>query len=239
MEKERELLLKWITKVCIADNVQWLTEKSFEIEKSENPIFLFSAFAKVSRIIEKIPLEIGNEDQEAAQQIRSNWFPSNLNAEQAARAYLLLSFTHDDAQNYVETISKLFTAADLNEQIALYLALPLLPHQEDFLPIAYEGTRSNITAVFDAISLENPFPYDYFPDETYNRLVLKSAFMERPFTKMVGLKERKSPALANLLLDLVSERWAAGRKVDPLIWKLIVPGLYEDKYDEVLKSSDY
>jgi len=38
--------------------------------------------------------------------------------------------------------------------------------------------------------------------------------------RIIGLDERDNRTLAYILSDYAHERWAAGRKVDPLLWRL-------------------
>lgn len=232
MEEIKELLLSRILESCSTQAAQWLKEEKAKIENGKNVQALLSSFTAVPRILKEYPLNLNDEELRKARELRPGWNPENINIQQAARILLLLSFPSTDPEKYTGTVGKLLAGADLNEQIAVYAGLPLYPHQEMFLPLALEGTRSNVTSVFDTIALDNPYPNEYFPQEAYNRLVLKAAFMERPFLKIAGIPERANSDMANLLLDLISERWAAGREVNPMLWKLIIPGLNRSLYIE-------
>lgn len=232
MKQPQKLLLEWISEVCSTEEVEWLEETDNKLKSQGSERDLILAFSRVPRKINRIDLRIGPEEIHRAQAIKKNWHPENLDSEQAARILLLLSFASEEPKEFSGTVEKLLETADLNEQIAIYAALPLFHYPEKFLQIAYAGTRSNATSVFDTIALDNPYPYENFSEEAYNRLVLKAAFMERPFWKIVGIPDRANPVLAELLLDLVSERWSAGREVNPLIWRLITPALTEDRFRE-------
>ncbi len=74
---------------------------------------------------------------------------------------LILSFPQENGDRYVATLDKIFGAADLGEAIALYQSLPLLPHPEKFKLRTAEGIRSNMTSVFNAVALNNPYPAQY------------------------------------------------------------------------------
>lgn len=230
MKQPQKLLLEWISKVCSTEEVNWLEEEEKKLKSQGSERDLILAFSRVPRKINRFDLKPDPEKIRDAQASKENWHPENLNSEQAARILLLLSFASRKPEEFSGTVEKMLETADLNEQIAIYSALPLFPHPEKFLQIAYNGTRSNATSVFDTIALDNPYPYEHFSEEAYNRLVLKAAFMERPFWKIVGIPERANPVLAALLLDLVSERWSAGREVNPVIWRLITPALNEDRF---------
>ena len=237
-QKIKEELLRWISQSCPSDATEWLKKSKYLVENAQSIQPLLSSFTMAFRIMGKTPLNLEEEQQKRAKELKSNWTPANLTIEQASRILLLLSYPSEGAEEYVKVVKKLLVRADMNEQIAIYAALPLYPHPEEFLNVALEGTRSNITAVFDTITLDNPYPYEYFPDEEFNRLVLKAAFMERPFMRIVGVEERSNPALANLLLDLISERWAAGRKINPMLWKLIIPALEQNAHEKILKKAE-
>ena len=139
------------------------------------------------------------------------------------RAYLLLQLPADDATQYVTTLTRLLETADVDEQVAIYAALPLLPNPEALVPLAVNGLRTNITRVFDAIALRNPYPADYLGEAAWNQLILKAVFMERPLYLIHGADERTNPALARMLVDFAHERWAAGRPVTPELWRFVAP----------------
>lgn len=238
MEKIQEQLLKWLSRSLKPDAAEWVEEKNFKIRKEKDFKKLQTAFSMVSRMIPSLPLELDEEDNKIAQKLRPDWRPQNLDAQQAARIYLILSFSSATPRDFLNAVEKLLIGSDMNEQIAIFAGLPVYPFPKTLLPVAYEGTRCNITAVFDTITLDNPYPRDYFSQEAFNRLVLKAAFMERPFMKIIGIPERSNYELAHLLLDLISERWSAGRTINPMLWKLIVPALNQDLFKKFQQKAE-
>ena len=64
-----------------------------------------------------------------------------------------------------------------------------------------------------AIACENPFPAAYFPETSFNHMVLKAVFTEVALARILGLATRRSPELARMATDYASERTAAGRSV--------------------------
>src|SRR5690606_6963163 len=138
-----------------------------------------------------------------------------------------------DKKSWFEVMNQLFETADMNEHQALFAALPLMPFQEELIPRAIDGLRTNISLVFDAIALNNPFPERYFPEANWNQMVLKAIFMQRPLYRIQGLEERRNPALAAIARDFAHERWAAGRDVMPEIWRLVSPFLDEDSFEDL------
>lgn len=132
-------------------------------------------------------------------------------------------------------MNQLFETGDMHEQQALYAALPLMPFPEDLLTRAIDGCRTNMTLIFDAIALNNPYPARYFPEANWNQLVLKSIFMQRPIYRIQKLDDRRNQALADIASDFAHERWAAGREVMPELWRLVAP-FVNDKFLADLKK---
>jgi hypothetical protein len=136
------------------------------------------------------------------------------------RTLLLLHLPADDADRLADWIGTLISTGEVNELVAIYGALPLLPYPERWRFQATEGVRSNMAPVFDAIALDNPYPARYLDETGWNQLVLKSIFNEKPLDRIVGFDERANQRLANTLSDFAHERWAAGRTVPPYAWRL-------------------
>nr|WP_255487964.1 EboA domain-containing protein [Pontibacter sp. KCTC 32443] len=144
-----------------------------------------------------------------------------------ARTILLLSLPHEDGDKYSQFILKLFGTADMGELVALYSALLLLPHPEKFVAQATEGIRTNMGNVYEAIALNNPYPFEHFSDAAWNQMVLKTIFVGKSLNKIYGLDERSNYDLARMLSDYAHERWAAGRTVTPELWRPVGPYINE------------
>jgi len=142
---------------------------------------------------------------------------------EAARAWLLASFRAPDAASIRRTFDKLCQSADVNELVAFYKALPLLPFPEAHAARAAEGVRTNITDVFRAVAHKNPYPAEHFDEVAWNTMVLKALFIGVPLHPIVGLDERANPRLMRMLCDYAHERWAAGRDVSPELWRCVGP----------------
>src|SRR5699024_10958728 len=125
-------------------------------------------------------------------------------------------------------IESLFRSAEMNEQVALYGSLPLLAYSEAFRKRTAEGLRTNIDRVFEAIALDNPYPSEYLEEAAWNQLVLKSFFMDIAINRIMGLDKRANQTLAHILSDYAHERWAAGRSVNPLLWRPVAPFIDEN-----------
>ena len=237
----RALLYRWLTKQVPPEKLDWLSGKLEQLAKEHSERLLFTTFSAVPRYIGKADLQLDEDDVSAAESARSGWMPQQWSLDQVGRSLLLLSLSSEDSDLYHARIEKLFGAADVSEQIALYQCLPLFPHPERFVSRAAEGLRTSIDAVFNVIVLDNPFPGDYFSQETWNQMVLKAVFVGSQLHRIQQLDERANAELARMLLDYAHERWAAKREVTPELWRPVGPFLNEQglsDLEQVFEKSD-
>lgn len=215
------LLNHWLYRQLEQNSWDWLNQKRQQITSDASERVLFLAFSAVSRHVGKNDLMLLPQDWQAIKTVRSGWYPSHWNVEQAARTLLVLSCPYKNQDFYLYTIGKLFATANLEELVTLYQALPLFPYPEQFRLQAAEGVRSNMTAVFNAVALQNPYPADYFDDIAWNQMVLKALFVGSSLDLIQGLDERANPTLAQMLTDYAQERGSAKRSVPPQLWQLV------------------
>lgn len=223
----RKLLRDWLARQVQTGKLSWLDEKVEQLSQDCSERLLFITFSSVPRYTGKADLALTAADLKMAEAARMGWRPQQWSLDQVGRTLLLLSLPAQDAQQYCDLLEKLFSAADVNEQIALYQSLPLLPYPDLFVRRAAEGLRTNISAVFDAIALNNPFPGDYFSKSQWNQMILKAVFVGSPLHLVQQLDERANADLARMLSDYAHERWAAKREVTPELWRLVGPFLNE------------
>ena len=221
-----ELLTQWLDRKADDDGRVWLYEKCAALEENASDRVFFTTFSAVPRYLSKDDLELRSEDLRQAERAREGWSPAHWSISQAGRTVVLLSAPADERETYAERVARLASAADVGESVALYQSLPLLPHPERWVNLAAEGLRSNMTAVFNAVALRNPYPAEHFSNDAWNQLVLKAVFVESPLYKIYGLDERANKSLARMLVDYAHERWAAGRSVTPELWRPV--GLFAD-----------
>jgi hypothetical protein len=231
----KALLYRWLKQQVDSEQLTWLDSRLEQIAKDSlatdaNSIktlerSLFTTFSAMPRYTTKADLKLTDADLQAAAATRSGWLPSGWSLDQVGRTLLLLSLPAEDQKRYYALIEKLFGAADVGEQIALYQSLPLFPHPHLFVARAAAGLRSSIDAAFNAIALNNPFPGDYFETLAWNQMVLKAVFVDSPLYLIQQLDRRANPELARMLSDYAHERWAAKRQVTPELWRLIGPFL--------------
>lgn len=158
---------------------------------------------------------------------------------QLARIYLLTAVLEADFDFFGPKVAQIIQVADQGELITFLKFLVLLPRPEFFKETAVEALRTNITPVFEAISMNNPYPSLYFNDQQWNQMYLKAAFMQLSLNRIIGVEKRANAELARIISDYAHERWAASRDIDPMIWRPV--SRYLDKnlmqdMDRLLKS---
>lgn len=217
--------------------LDWLSQQRQKIG-DEEARKLFMAFSLASRYFDSTPLQLSAAQRAEAEKLRTGFMPQYWSQLQAARALLLLALaSHQQEEPLMSALSRLAETADVAEQTALYAALPLLPYPQALRKRAAEGIRTNITVVFDAIALHNPYPADYLEEGPWNQMVLKAVFMGRPLYQILGAEDRTNPALAQMLLDFAHERWAAHRSVTPELWRFVGPYLQADSLIDIERVS--
>ncbi|WP_339664531.1 EboA domain-containing protein [Maribacter arcticus] len=127
----------------------------------------------------------------------------------------------DDCSVYFKAhrANLLQVVADTGELETFLKYLVLLPNPAAYKQTAVEALRTNIAIIFDAISLNNPYPAKYFNDQQWNQMYLKAAFMERDLLLIESVDERANADLTRIISDYAHERWAASRKIDPIFWR--------------------
>lgn len=217
------LLRQWLERRLPDEARAWVDSACAEIAGGAPDRRFFLAFSTAVHRCGKELLDPTPEELEAASAARSGWNPGGWSLEQAARALLVLSLPLDDRDAWSRTLTRVQESADVGEAVALGQILPLLPHAESHVLRARELLRTNITAAFEAVACRNPYPADALPEDAWNQMVLKAMFVGSPIHEIVGLDDRANPALSRMLLDYAHERWAAGRPVDPALWRAVGP----------------
>jgi len=216
-----DLIYSWLERNIDRTGLNWLDEKRSQIAQGAAVKVFFTAFSAVPRYIGKKSLQLTPSELQAAAQARTGWFPADWSADRAARILLVLALPQDNESKYLQTLEQVFTAADIGELVALYQALPLLPYPEQLKLRAAEGVRSNMTDVFNAVALQNPYPAEYFDNLAWNQMILKALFVGSPLHLIQGLDRRANPELTAMLVDYANERQAANRSVSSELWELV------------------
>ena len=235
MDRSRvlDLLDGWIAESAPDDGGKWLREKQAQIADGAADYVFYTSFSAVPRHTGKADLDLSASDREAADAACTGWRPGGWSVDQAGRARLVLSLPHEDHDDYLATLERVFTHADMGESVALYQTLPLLPYPAAHRARAAEGLRTNITAVFNAIALHNPYPAEQFDEGAWNQMVLKAVFISSPLHAIQGIDRRANAQLARMLVDYAHERWAAGRSVTPELWRPVGPFAEGEALDDL------
>lgn len=212
----KELLGSITQRQVSPDAWNWMAErKSADIGSSA----FNTAFAAMPRKTGKTLIQITEEEKAKLQSLRSGLIIDNWSIDRLSRVWLVLHADASNEEKYFQSIDHLFLAAEMNELVALYSALPLLAYPERWSKRCSDGIRSNIGDVLQAIMCRNPYPSEQLEEKAWNQLVLKAFFTEKPVEEIIGLDERANQELANILSDYAHERWAAGRTINPLLWR--------------------
>ncbi len=240
-EKLQELLLKWLHNRLDEESYQEINSTYIKLKAGAEDWYVFSSFSGAPRYTGKEPLDLSNEEIYEAEHIRSGWQPSHWNIDQAARSLMLSALSERSKTEFLDKLEKLFNSSDVEEAVALYQSLPVLPYPLDLQKRAAEGIRSNMTSVFNAVALRNPYPADYLDEDAWNQIVLKSLFVGSPLYLIQGLDRRSNKNLAHMLVEYAHERWSAGREVSPELWRPVGPFIdqrYIDDIKKVLNHTD-
>jgi hypothetical protein len=191
-----DTLLSDLTAACPADAVAWLQAQCQRIAAGDERA-LFLALGQAGRKTGRAPLTRGRS------------------ADQAARTLLVLALPSQDATRWLATLDRCFHAGTVEELVALYQALPLMPHPQLLAARAAEGIRSSIAPVFAAVALDNPYPAAHLGEAAWNQMVLKAFFTAVDVDRIIGLRNRLNPDLGRMLAGYARERRAASRTLDP------------------------
>ncbi len=220
-EQTEDLFTYFLETRLTRDAYQWLCESGAEIQKGEKNGQLSRVFAQIPRYATK---ELLGAQDKAIQEMEAfipGYNMGDWTVETLCRVWILAQVPGHDMGSYVTAIERLFMAAELNELVALYKSLPLLQYPEHWVRRCEEGIRSNMGNVLEAIMYHNPYPANYLPEASWNQMILKAFFTEKTVTRIYGLQTRLNPALKTTLADYVQERVAAGRSVNPELYRLL------------------
>lgn len=215
VEALNTVLAEVIERVISSEAWAWLKQVD-----ANNIIAFNSALAMMPRRTGKGIVEISAEQKERLNTIRPGFNIDGWAADRLSRVWLLIQPDADDQEKYFRQIENLFTTGEMNELVALYSALPVLPYPKLWIKRCAEGIRSNIGLVLEAIMYQNPYPAEQLDEGAWNQLIMKALFTDKQMHLITGLDKRNNPELVRILIDFAKERWAAGRTVDPALWDI-------------------
>lgn len=212
------LLHGWLKRQVPASGLGWLTQQlSAAGPEQTDPAFLLMV-ANVPRELGTQALDLSREDARIAAEAVPGWNPGGLSVDQAARLLLMLQSSPTDL---VRRLDLFFRTGDLRERVTFYRGLCLYPNPERYATFAMEGIRSSMTALFNAVALDNPYPSMHLTESTWNHMIVKALFVDSPLERISGLDRRANPVLSEMLCDYASERWVGNRTVAPQLWRCV------------------
>jgi len=218
MTETRDFLNAMLVERADARGLEWLTATRGEIAAGVTDDRFANLLSLASRYAGRGLLAPTEAERAEAERLLTGWNPERWTRLDAARVSLVLARSDLDRASGAEAIEGAFTYADMGELCALYRSLAHLPGPERFVWRAGEGCRTNMTAVFEAVACDTPFPVTHLDDVAWRQLVIKAVFIGAPLWRVWGLDGRIDAELARMALDLVDERHSAGRAVQPELW---------------------
>lgn len=217
------LLRGWLTRRVPADVLAWLEQQAKSIVSGERPQQLAIAFGLVPRKVGKADLDLDATERAAGQETRDGLDTTGWSLDQTARIFLVLASFRGDETDFFAGVERVFSTAEIGEQIALLRGLPLFPAPHLFMSRAAEGVRSGMQPVFEAVAHRNAYPREHFSDAQWNQMVVKALFIGSRLAPVQGLDQRRNADLARMLIDYADERKAAGRSISPELWRCVIP----------------
>jgi hypothetical protein len=199
---------------------------------------LNTSFVLLPRKTGKAIITITDEQNEQLATAIPGFSVDGWSIDRLGRAYLLLNLDASDKNEYFRKIENLFLAAEMGELVALYSSLPLLAYPEIWVKRCSEGIRSNIGSVLEAIMYQNPYPAQNLDMNAWNQLVLKAFFTDKQIGRIIGIDSRANEELAYILSDYAHERWAAGREVNPDLWRLVGKFIDDKLFKDIQRLFD-
>jgi hypothetical protein len=234
--KELSAIVSAIIKQHINDAAwNWLQEK---VTSNLPPVQFNAVFAMIPRKTGKSPVELTDIQRTEVQRLYPGLSFEGWSVDRLSRVWLLMSRDSTGEDQYVTSIENLFLSADMNELVALYSALPLLDYPSRWKARCAEGIRSNIGDVLTAVMCDNPYPAAHLDEPAWNQLVMKAFFTDKPVDRIYRLDQRANAELAKILSDYAHERWAAGRRINPQLWRCVAKFIDERNFADIQRIGD-
>jgi hypothetical protein len=221
LKKLSAIFLEVIERNLTTEAMQWLQNKVELIVAEDKQVQLHLCFSHLPRMASKKNSTLVGTETQRIDELLGGFEIGSWTLDKLCRVWLLMQLPSGNRETYVKKINGLFAAAEMNEQVALYSALPLYAYPEEWIGRCEEGIRSNIGTVLEAVMYHNPYPAKMLSQQAWNQLVLKAFFTEKDVNLIIGLKDRLNESLTATLQDYVQERLAAHRTVAPEIYQLI------------------
>lgn len=194
----------------------WLQAKIDTIINTESAKELYLTYSLLASKVDKTKVLAIEVQNEALADYLNEQHADTL---EVARIYLLSIVLIENSNYFQSKVANLIQVADSGELVTFLKYLILLPDAENYKHVAVEALRTNISTVFEAISMKNPYPSQYFNDQEWNQMYLKATFMQLDLSNILEVDKRANKDLTRIISDYAHERWAASRDIDPLFWR--------------------
>ncbi|MET0385538.1 MAG: EboA domain-containing protein [Polyangiales bacterium] len=181
------------------------------------PQFL-AAFTATARVLGRLPLPAAEGVLRGADELPL----AGITADVAGRLALLLTLAHAAPHKLEEGVNAAYDEGDALEKLAVVRSLSLLPEAQRFTRIALDAGRTNEVSLIRALACRNPFPARHYDELAWNKLYMKSAFVDLPLDEIIGLSQRANPELSRMALQYIEQQESAGRTFPPAMWLAVV-----------------
>ena len=230
-ESKKSSMVRVLQEIASPEALEWFEGQVNKLEKADSATALYMAYTLCGQYFSDKMVPKG----------KVSFLPHLPTEKELARLALLSEALEKREDFYGPRVLKLIQVADTQELITFLKYLVVLPAHGDFVLSAVEALRTNISDVFEAIALDNPYPKAFFNQQQWNQMYLKAAFMQLDLTRMDGVEERANAELTRIISDYAHERWAASRQIDPCIWRPVSAYLEEELLGDMkrLFSSEF
>ncbi len=160
-----------------------------------------------------LPRKIGRSFVEAEAEAKVNGLrlASMRHCDLAASELLVRNAEHGSSLD----LFQLYDQGDALERRMILKALNFLPGDATSIRLLQEAHRTNDEEIFRAAYADTALPAAILDNDDFYRGVLKSAFMNLEYDRLLDVAKRATEELSEMLLEFMSEREAAGRKPWP------------------------
>lgn len=220
------------------DAKRWLAVKILKITSERSTKDLYLTYSLIaSKINTGDALKMPIDDSGLKKYLEAQ----KANIQQLSRIYVLVRTLEADIEFFTPKVANIIQVADTGELETFLKFLVLLPNPEKYKSSAVDALRTNISTIFNAIALNNPYPALYFDEQQWNQMYLKTAFMEGDLSAINDVDDRANKELTRIISDYAHERWAASRTINPYFWRPVSKFLDETLLGDMvrlLKSDD-
>ncbi len=216
-----------------ADAKDWILSKIQLITENKSTKDLYITYTLLATKVASEPVQFTSDSK-----LFFFLVSQEMNTLQLARIFLLVKTLEADNDFFKVKVANLIQVADKTELETFLKFLVLLPNAGDYKTVAVDALRTNITSVFNAIALNNPYPAAYFNEQQWNQMYLKAVFIESDLSGILNVDNRGNDDLSRIISDYAHERWAASRKINPLFWRPVAKHLNEKLLKDMQRLLD-